>query len=209
MGKSTQELRRDIEQTREDLGGTLDAIGDRVSPGRIVKRRTDRVRDAFSSVRESVMGSAESAQGSAQQVAHQASDAASTVAGKARQAPDQVMRQTQGNPLAAGLVAFGVGMVVASVIPPTKPEKEAAGAIQDKLEPIKERAVEAAREVKDEVQSAAQSAAGELKDKAGEAAGEVRDQAQSSAEQVKDEAKSAATETKDRASEGAERTRES
>ena len=209
MGKSTQELRRDIENTREDLGETLDAIGDRVSPGRIVKRRTQRVRDAFSSARQSIMGSAESAQGGAQQMVHQAGDAASTVADKARQAPDQVIRQTQGNPLAAGLVAFGVGMVVASVIPPSKPEQQAAGAIQDKLEPLKERAVDVAREVKDEVQGAAQTAASELKTTATEAASEVSDQAQSSAEQVKDEVKSAASETKDRASEGAQRTRES
>jgi hypothetical protein len=33
MGQSPEELRRDIERTREDLGGHLDAIGDRVSPG--------------------------------------------------------------------------------------------------------------------------------------------------------------------------------
>jgi hypothetical protein len=203
MGKSTQELRGDIEHTREDLGETLDAIGDRVSPGRIVQRRKDRVRHAFSSARESVMGSAGSAQGGAAQMAHHAGGAASTVAEKAREAPDQVVRQTQGNPLAAGLVAFGVGLVVASAIPSSKPEQQVAGAIQDKLEPLKERAVEAARDVKDEVQGAAQTAAAEVKDTATEAAAEVRDQAQSSADQVKNEAQSAATETKDRAADGA------
>ena len=191
MGKSTQELRGDIEHTREDLGETLDAIGERVSPGRIVQRRKDRVRDAFSSARESVMGSTESAQGGARQMAHQAGDAASTVTDKARQAPEQVVRQTQGNPLAAGLVAFGVGLVVASVIPPSKPEQQAAGAIQDKLEPLKERAVEAAREVKGEVQEAAQTAACEVKDTATQAAGEVRDHAQSAAEHVKEGAQPA------------------
>jgi uncharacterized protein YjbJ (UPF0337 family) len=198
MGKSTQELRGDIEHTREDLGETLDAIGERVSPGRIVQRRKARVRHAFSSARESVMGSAESAQGGARQVTQQAGDAASTVADKARQAPEQVVRQTQGNPLAMGLVAFGVGLVVASVIPASKPEQQAAGAIQDTLEPLKERAVEAAREVKDEVQGAAQAAASE-----------VRDRAQSSAEHVKDEAQSAASDTKDRAAQAARHTRES
>jgi uncharacterized protein YjbJ (UPF0337 family) len=209
MGKSTQELRGDIEHTREDLGETLDAIGERVSPGRIVQRRKARVRHAFSSARESVMGSAESAQGGARQVTQQAGDAASTVADKARQAPEQVVRQTQGNPLAMGLVAFGVGLVVASVIPASKPEQQAAGAIQDTLEPLKERAVEAAREVKDEVQGAAQAAAGEVKDTAAQAASEVRDRAQSSAEHVKDEAQSAASDTKDRAAQAARHTRES
>jgi uncharacterized protein YjbJ (UPF0337 family) len=142
-------------------------------------------------------------------VTQQAGDAASTVADKARQAPEQVVRQTQGNPLAMGLVAFGVGLVVASVIPASKPEQQAAGAIQDTLEPLKERAVEAAREVKDEVQGAAQAAAGEVKDTAAQAASEVRDRAQSSAEHVKDEAQSAASDTKDRAAQAARHTRES
>ena len=191
MGKSTQELRGDIEHTREDLGETLDAIGERVSPGRIVQRRKDRVRHAISSARESVMGSTESASGGARQMAHQAGGAASTVTDKARQAPEQVVRQTQGNPLAAGLVAFGVGLVVASVIPPSKAEQQAAGAIQDQLEPLKERAVQAAREVKDEVQGAAQTAAGEVKDTATQAAAEVRGRAESAAEHVKDGAQSA------------------
>jgi uncharacterized protein YjbJ (UPF0337 family) len=207
MGKSTQELRHDIEHTREDLGETLDAIGNRVSPGRIVERRTARVRHAFSTVRDSVMGTAESAQGGAQQIARQAGEAAGNVAETARQAPDQVVRQTQGNPLAAGLVAFGVGLLVASLIPPSKPEQEAAGAIQDKLEPLKERAMDAAGDVKDEVQGAAQRATRQIKETAAQAAGEVRENAQSSAAQVKEEARSAATDTKDQAAEGAERAR--
>jgi uncharacterized protein YjbJ (UPF0337 family) len=201
MGKSTQELRRDIEHTREDLGETLDAIGDRVSPGRIVERRKARVRHAVSSMRASVMGTAESATGGAPRVAQQVGEAAGTVADSARQAPQQIVRQTQGNPLAAGLVAFGVGLVVASLIPPSKAEQEAAGALQDKLEPLKDRALQSAREVKDEVQDAAQEAAGHVKATAGQAAADVRDDAQSAATQVTEEAQSAAPDAKDRATE--------
>ena len=39
MGQSADELRHDIEATRGQLGETLDAIGDRVSPGRMIERR--------------------------------------------------------------------------------------------------------------------------------------------------------------------------
>ena len=212
MGKSAQELRYDIERTREDLGETLDAIGDRVSPGRIVQRRTERVRNALTSVKTSVMGAGESAQtgvhAGVDNVQEQASSAVGTVADAARQAPQQVLRQTEGNPLAAGLVAFGVGLIVASVIPATKPEQQAAAAVQDAIEPLKERAVEAAEQVKAEVGGAARSAAEQVKETAGQAAEEVRDQAQASAQQVKDDAQSAAEETKQRAVEGVERTRE-
>jgi hypothetical protein len=44
MGKSPDELRREIEEVRGDLGNKLDAIGDRVSPGRIYERKTAGVR---------------------------------------------------------------------------------------------------------------------------------------------------------------------
>ena len=36
MGQSTTDLRRDIEQTRDHMGSTIDAIADRTSPSQIV-----------------------------------------------------------------------------------------------------------------------------------------------------------------------------
>ena len=61
MGESADELRRDIEQTRGDLTETLDAIGDRVSPGRVIERRKNRVVQSVQSARDRVMGSATNA----------------------------------------------------------------------------------------------------------------------------------------------------
>ena len=43
MGQGPEELRHDIERRRDDLGETIDAIGDRVSPGRIIERRRNRI----------------------------------------------------------------------------------------------------------------------------------------------------------------------
>ena len=43
MGANTASLRQEIEGTRSDLGETLDAIGDRVSPGRVIERRKNRM----------------------------------------------------------------------------------------------------------------------------------------------------------------------
>ena len=56
MGQSTEELRREIEATRNGLGDTLEAIGDRVSPSRVVQRRKNRVRGAVREARDRVMG---------------------------------------------------------------------------------------------------------------------------------------------------------
>jgi hypothetical protein len=52
MGQSPEELKQDIESTRADLGETLDAIGDRVSPGRVIERRKNRTRQRLTGLRD-------------------------------------------------------------------------------------------------------------------------------------------------------------
>ena len=47
MGQSPEELKQDVESTRADLSDTLDAIGDRVSPGRMIERRKNRMRQGL------------------------------------------------------------------------------------------------------------------------------------------------------------------
>ena len=44
MGQAADELRQDIERTREDMASTLDAIGDKVSPRLQAERQMDRLR---------------------------------------------------------------------------------------------------------------------------------------------------------------------
>ena len=55
MGQSATELKQEIAQTRQNLGETLDAIGDRVSPGRMVERRKNRMARGFQNVRDRVI----------------------------------------------------------------------------------------------------------------------------------------------------------
>ena len=42
MGQTAEQLKEQIAGTRDDLSETLDAIGDRVSPGRVIERRKNR-----------------------------------------------------------------------------------------------------------------------------------------------------------------------
>ena len=58
MGQDADQLKREIEDTRGELGGTLDAIGDRLSPGRMVERRKNRMMNGLHNVRDRVMGTA-------------------------------------------------------------------------------------------------------------------------------------------------------
>jgi hypothetical protein len=46
VGQAADELRNDIERTREDMAETLDAIGDRVSPRLQAQRQADRLRQS-------------------------------------------------------------------------------------------------------------------------------------------------------------------
>jgi hypothetical protein len=175
MGESPQELRRDIENIRGDLGNTLDEIGDRVSPGQIVRRRTRRVSQGFRNVRETVR----------------------QVADQARQAPDTVKRQTQGNPLAAGLIAFGGGLLIASVLPASEPEQQATSKLQEVAQPLKDKAIEAGQEVKSSLQDATQEAAQQVKDTAQVAARDVKGQTQHSATELGQQAKNAGRDVRD------------
>lgn len=192
MGKSALELRADITRIRGELDDTLDELGDHVRPRRIYERKTRRVRARVASMREAVMGSAQDATSGAQHGIHQLGDhvagAASDVADKARETPDAIADRTRGNPLAAGLVAFGVGMVLGSLAPPTAQEQRTVGALEEKLEPLKDKAIESAQQVRSEVTDAARESAETVKGDARDAMQEVKQQAQDSTNELKDQA---------------------
>ena len=63
MGTRADELKSDLERQREALGEDLEAVGDRVSPGRVVERRRAALRQGFGRLRDRVMGTADSARG--------------------------------------------------------------------------------------------------------------------------------------------------
>jgi Protein of unknown function (DUF3618) len=46
VGQAADELRSDIEHTREDLAATMDAIGDRISPRLQAQRQAERLRQS-------------------------------------------------------------------------------------------------------------------------------------------------------------------
>jgi hypothetical protein len=46
MGQEADELRKDIERTREDMASTLDAIGEKVSPRLQAERQMERLRQS-------------------------------------------------------------------------------------------------------------------------------------------------------------------
>jgi hypothetical protein len=194
VAEVSQELRQDIERIRDDLDETLDALGERVSPRQIARRRKDAARARVTRVRTAVMGSAQdtgsAAAGKARHAKDTVQESASGAADKVREAPEMIQQQAQGNPLAAGLVVFGAGMLLATLFPPTEAEQRAASAVQERAEPLKDQALEVGREMKDHLQQSAQESAQQVKETAADAAQEIKDQAQSSAETVKEQTSS-------------------
>jgi len=189
-------IRRQIEDTRRELSYDVDALNEKVNPARVVDRRMSAAKGRVSRVKEKVMGSAHDtgyqAQGMASNAAGSVQDAASSAVETVQQAPDMVVRQTQGNPLAAGLIAFGVGWLVSSLLPATEKEKQLAQqaetAVKENKDALLAPAKQVAQEIGDELMPAAQQAVEEVKATAQDAAATVKEEGQAAAQDVKGQA---------------------
>lgn len=74
--QNPDEIRADIERTRQDLSTNVDAVTEKVSPSKVAQRQTDKVRSTLSGWKDHVMGSADHAGGSAASTAQHAAEAA-------------------------------------------------------------------------------------------------------------------------------------
>jgi len=192
MSENPDAIRSNIEATRARLGTNVDAVADKVTPSNIVHRQTGKVRDAVFGVKEKVMGTTDDLSTRVQGGVHARTDSAGNVmhdAGEAiHDAPQQVKAKTQGNPMAAGLIAFGAGLLLSSLIPASEKEREAADTLKTAAEPMTTQLTEAAKDM-----------AEGLKEPAREAMENVKATATDAADHVKAEGQTAATDVKDRA----------
>jgi ElaB/YqjD/DUF883 family membrane-anchored ribosome-binding protein len=193
MGQSAEELTTtpdDIEATRTNLTRGIDELTDKVSPSRVLDRRKETAKGRFRSIRDKVMGSATDAGGSLRGTASSASE---SISDTATGAVSGLESRAQGNPLAAGVVAFGVGMLLSALIPPSDKETQAA-------QRLTQVAKEQGQPLIDEARSVGQDMAADLKGSAAESAQQVQARAQDSVENIKQEGQSSARTVKDEAS---------
>ncbi len=199
MSQSPDEIRREIEQTRRDLATDVDTLHEKVSPKAVASRKVESAKGAVGSVKEKVMGSASSASGSA-------TSAVSSVAETTSAAPTIARQKAQGNPLAAGLIAFGAGWLVSSLIPASEKERQAATQVKDKVsehsDTLTAPAKEAAQQMKENLQEPAKQAADSVKSTATEAAATVKGEAQSAKEDVASQARDAKDQVQGTSSDG-------
>jgi autotransporter adhesin len=188
MSDSPEAIRADIESTRRELGLDVDALADKVTPSKIVHRQTDKVRGVFGSVRERIMGAADDAGSSVHGAGSSLKDAGSSVAGSVTDAGHRAVAKAEGNPLAVGLIAFGAGLLAASLIPATAKEKDVAATVKDQAQPLVDEAKSVAQEVGQNIKEPAQEALSSVKETATDAVSNVKDAASGAAQTVGDRA---------------------
>lgn len=207
MAEEPDRLRQDIELTRASLTRDVDQLADKTSPRRVAQRR-------WNSVKEKVMGSSDHARhaagdtaGTVQEKASHATDVVSAKASQAtdavsakahdaadavRNAPQAVTRQAQGNPLAAGIIAFGAGMLAATLIPVSDVERRAGQQLKENSGELVDKVKDVAGEVGSDLKDSASQAANQVKQTAQDAAQTTKDQAQSSAQGAANQTRQAA-----------------
>ncbi|MGW4502361.1 DUF3618 domain-containing protein [Micromonospora sp. NPDC004336] len=229
MSNDPDRIRWEIENTRNELSSDVDALADKVNPRRIAGDRVGQARGAFTRAREKVMGVQSDGHGVGQRMSHaagqrmsqasgsarafgeqsreQVSHAATSVRDEARSLGQQSREHAQGNPLAAGLIAFGAGLLVSSLIPPSRPERHWAGQAREMVSEhsdqlraqaghLREQAGQMGREMGHEMghnlREPAQHAARAVGSTAVHGASAVREQGRSAAHQVQGQAHEAA-----------------
>jgi len=188
MSENPDAIRADIEATRARLGTNVDAVADKVTPSHIVQRQTDRVKDAVFGVKEKVMGAADHTTGNMHSAGGNAASHLNDAGSAVADAPHLAKTKTQGNPLAAGLIAFGAGLLVSSLIPASTKEREAADALKTAAEPLTTELTEAAQHVAEGLKEPAQAAMENVKATATDAAQNVKGEGQMAVADVKDRA---------------------
>lgn len=170
MDRTAEELKRRLEAQREEVGRDLIVIGDRISPGRMAERGQARMRQRAHRIRERVMGTVEDGRHQVSGTASSMGDSAHDLARRTRESPEHLAERVEGNPIAAGFIAFGLGLLAASLIPATRREQELASQAQPRLEEAAGEVAETAKDMATDLRSSAEAEMAVLGDEARDAA---------------------------------------
>lgn len=202
MSQDPDQIRADIEATRADLSRNVDALGESVKPGNVARRQGQRVSDKVSGIKDRIMGSDEDEYGygyydydernRGAELRDQASDQLHRAQNAVAGAPAATRRKTQGNPIAAGLIAFGAGWLLGSLLPSSQREQEAALAVKDKAQPLVDEAKHVAQEAGENLRPAAEDAVASVKGTATDAVDNVKGEGQTVASDVQGSAQDSA-----------------
>jgi len=207
MSNNPEEIRTDIQRTQSALGRDVDALAEKVDPTKAMERQKDRLRDRVRNVSEKVMGTPDydprhdQSSGALHQASEQLSELKDQAGETVQNIPEKVSSGTRGNPLAAGLIAFGAGWLAATLIPSSRMEQDAAQQAKDRAQPLVDEAKSAAQEAGEHLKPQAQEAAQSVKETASRGAEHVKDEGKGHAQDLKEDSQQAARHVKDTANE--------
>jgi gas vesicle protein len=169
MGQDPRVIEREIEQTREHMGETVQALANKADvPGRMrryVGEKREAVVSTVSGAREVVYGSTESVS----EAGHDLGDKAMEVGHEAGRQARRAGGVARENPVGLAVGAAAVGFLAGTLLPRTRFEDEQIGEqadqLKDRAREIGESAVEHGKAVASDAADAAMTTA---KDSAGE-----------------------------------------
>jgi ElaB/YqjD/DUF883 family membrane-anchored ribosome-binding protein len=129
MGQDPDVIRRDIEETRERMGDTVDALGHKAD---VKGRAKESVTGKVDAIKEKVVGAKDGALD------------ATPSSGEVRQGARRAVGVVQENPLGVAVGAVAVGFLAGMVIPSTRIENEKIGPMADH---VKDQVKESGQEV--------------------------------------------------------------
>jgi gas vesicle protein len=174
MGEDPTAIRQQIEQTRERMGDTVDALG----------YKADVPSRAKESLNEKVHGVRAKLTGASARVSDATPDA-----GDVKQAGRQAVGVVQENPIGLAIGAAAVGFLAGMMIPSTRVEDERLGPVADE---VKDQVRQTGEEALERGKQVAQATVETATDSAKQAAAEVKSTAQDAASHHAEEMKSSA-----------------
>ena len=133
MGQDPSEIREQIEQTRTEMGDTVEAIGYKAD---VKGRAKENIADKRDRLKERITG-------------------ATPDAGDVKEGAKQAVGVAQGNPIGLAIGSAAVGFVAGMLVPSTRVENEKLGPMADQ---VKEQAKETGQEAVDRGKHVAEQA---------------------------------------------------
>ena len=163
MGKEPTEIREEIEQTRTEMGDTVEALGHKAD---VKGRAKDNIADKRDRLKERITGTAPDPE-------------------EVKQGAKRAAGVAQENPIGLAVGSIALGFVAGMLIPSTRVEDEKVGPVADQVKDgAKETGQEALERGKEVAQEAAQSAKETVQESGGEQAEQLRESAHAKATQA-------------------------
>jgi ElaB/YqjD/DUF883 family membrane-anchored ribosome-binding protein len=193
MGQDPDAIHQEIEQTRAEMGETVDAIGYKADvPSRAkekVGEKVDnlkaKVNDTATRAKEAVTGAGSRAGGAVRGSASRVGDATPN-GGEVKQSARRALGLAQENPLGLAIGAAALGFLAGLAMPSTRVEDERLGPVADQVkDAVKETGQEALERGRQVAQEATQSAVQTAKEHGQDLAQSAKQNAQEAGSQAR------------------------